>query len=287
MEENNKAQILLGYDEQEYHSRSELSKSKLDSFLTSPLNYWYLHLREGAEGFSETSSMRIGSMVHKIILEGEEEFDQAYASPPPDGVKKPTSSQLNAKKPSDKTVEQIKAWEDYQESIEGKLSPDSTELAIARKCCESINLHSEAQRLLSTPGESEVTLIYKGPEGVAMRSRLDRVTQRGIIDLKTTRDASAKGFKSSVYKYNYGLQQLVYSWAFYQAYGRMPEYFIFLCVETSPPFHTALYTLPKGNDSYWEPIFKKALAEFKYCETNNVWPGLNQDKLTELPIAYN
>lgn len=279
-------EILLGYDEATYHKRPELSKTQLDQFLVSPLNYWYKSKREGAEPFPETSSMRIGSMVHKILLEGQEAFDEAYAGPPKDGVKKPTSAQLNAKKPSDKTLQQIEDWDRYIASCEGKLEVKPDELAIALKCVESVKQHPEAVKLLDAITDSEVTIVYPTHNGVMMRSRLDGVTQRGIVDVKTTRDATAKGFKSSVYKYNYGLQEFVYSWAYYQAYGRMPEYFIFLCVETSAPYHTALYTLPAGNSNYWAPIFEKALAEYSQCEKSGNWPGLNKDKLSELPIVY-
>lgn len=280
-----KAQVLLGYDEREYHSRPELSKTQLDQFLVSPLNYWYNNLRDSASPWEPTSSMRIGSMVHKIVLEGEQSFQDCYSAPPSDGLKRPTATQLKAKKPSAATVAQISAWDEYEKSIEGKISPDASELATARLCCDSIAHHPEAVRLLSAIESTEVTIIYDA-YGQPMRSRIDGVTPKGIVDVKTTRDASPRGFKSSVYKYNYGLQQFVYSWAYYQAYGRMPEYFIFLCVETSAPYHTALYTLPNGNDIYWRKIFEAAVRRFGDCKRTGVWPGLNNDKLSELPIEY-
>ena len=276
------AEVLLGYDESTYHSRPELSKTQLDQFLVSPLNYWDKNLKEGVKPFEATSSMRIGSMVHKLFLEGDEAFAKEYAAPPSEGVKKPTSAQLNAKNPSDKTKEQIKAWDEYMASTEGKSPIIPIEYATALNCVEALQGDEGVEECVSYITDPEVTIIYPAPSKVRMRSRLDGVTQKGIIDLKTTRDASPKGFMQSVNKYNYGLQQYIYSLAFYEAYGKWPEYFIFVVVETAPPYHTALYTLKQERVDYWKPIVDRKLNQFAYCREMGKWPGMNDGKITEI-----
>jgi hypothetical protein len=277
-------EILLDYNEDVYHNRPELSKSQLDQFLVSPLNYWYNNLSENSTGFEETKSMRIGSMVHKMVLEGSEAFDKAYASPPKDGVKKPTAAQLSAKKPSEKTLEQIKLWEEYEKSTEGKLSPRPDELATAMKCASAVSSHKLASDIISSIEAPEVTIVYDA-FGQPMRSRLDGITKGGaVVDLKTTQDASPQEFKRSFYKYNYGLQKYVYSLAYYKAYNQWPKEFYFVVEETKPPFHTAVYTIPDSSDEYWKKVFEDSIRKFIWCRTNDTWPGINEDMISVLPV---
>lgn len=278
-------EILLNYDEATYHKRPEISKSQLDQFIVSPLNYWYNNLSEDSNGFDETKSMRIGSMVHKIVLEGHEAFDNSYASPPKDGLKKPTSAQLNAKKPSKATLEQIKLWEEYEKSIEGKLSTKPDELATAMKCASAVSSHKIANDIIGSIENPEVTIIYDA-FGLPMRSRLDGITKGGsIVDLKTTQDASISEFKRSFFKYNYGLQNYVYSFAYYKAYGVWPKEFYFVVVETNEPYHVAVYTIPNSSNDFWKKVFEEQVRKMIRCRHDNNWPGINDDLITELPVG--
>lgn len=277
-------EILLNYDEDTYHKRPEISKSQLDQFIISPLNYWYNNLSEDSNSFEETKSMRIGSMVHKMVLEGSQAFDKAYASPPKDGLKKPTAAQLSAKKPSEKTLEQIKLWEEYEKSIEGKLSPKPDELETAMKCSSAVKAHKIANDIIGSIESPEVTIIYDA-FNLPMRSRLDGITKGGsIVDLKTTQDASPQEFKRSFYKYNYGLQKYVYSLAYYKAYNQWPKEFYFIVVETKAPFHVAVYTIPDSSDEYWKKVFETQVRKLRGCRETNNWPGINEDMISVLPV---
>ena len=276
-------EILENYDEETYHARPELSNSQLVDFLKSPLTYWSRHRSESNNSFSPTASMRIGSMVHKYILEGSDAFDICYAQPPADGLRKPTSAQLTAKKPAEKTLEQIASWDEYEKSCAGKITTNPDELATAKRCISSIEQSPVAQALLNQTTSTEQTIIYD-LQGVPMRSRLDGVTNDSVIDIKTTTDASIDGFRRSIVKYNYGLQAYIYSCAFYKAYGKFPKEFVFICVETIAPYHIGIYTLPNKYMSSMKHKAHDALMRFKNCNKHDVWPGYNNDHKVELPI---
>lgn len=119
-------------------------------------------------------------------------------------------------------------------------------------------------------GAKEVGRYWEG-RGVPCKGKADLVAGDTVFDIKTTTDATPRGFLSSVYKYQYGIQARHYLDGFDAAD------FIFVAVETEPPHAVGLYRLS-------DTLLIRASHDLDVCarryadamKTGN-WPGLGDD----------
>lgn len=103
--------------------------------------------------------------------------------------------------------------------------------------------------------------------GVYCRIRPDflRIDDGMIVDLKTSIDASAKGFRSSIQKFGYSFQAAMYSAGFEAITGEPLQHFLFAVVEKSPPFAAAVYRLDETALAVGRKQYRKALRLFADC----------------------
>ena len=152
---------------------------------------------------------------------------------------------------------------------------------------KSVRQFAPATRYL-TEGEAEVSMLWTDPEtGRACRGRIDWLTKIDgrwiIVDLKTTRTASAFGFGSQAAKLGYYLQLAYYFDGFYEITGQYPDMKI-LAVESSAPYEPALFSIPdeiieQGRDEY-----RALLVKLSECEQANSWPpALEMEEPLTLP----
>ena len=123
-------------------------------------------------------------------------------------------------------------------------------------------------------GDAEVSMQWADAfTGRACRGRLDWLNPRHIItDLKTTKDASPRGFASSMVKFGLHLQAAFYSDGYHACTGIYPE-FKFLVVETSAPYEVALYSVPQAVIDQGREEYQRLLALLAECEATDTWPG--------------
>jgi excisionase family DNA binding protein len=100
-----------------------------------------------------------------------------------------------------------------------------------------------------------------------------------IIDLKSTQDASEAGFRKSVRNFGYDFQSCYYLEAM-RALGLPARQFIFVCVEKSPPYLTATYTLTSSEIDRQKPRMQKACTIWATCMETGVWPGYPEEVVT-------
>ena len=111
--------------------------------------------------------------------------------------------------------------------------------------------------------------------GLQCKCRPDWLTDDGslIIDLKTTEDASPKGFEKSVGNWRYHVQAAWYLHGIEQASGTRPDQFIFICVEKKPPYAVAVYAAdPEMIEIGWQQA-QRDLEVLATCKAANAWPG--------------
>jgi exodeoxyribonuclease VIII len=111
------------------------------------------------------------------------------------------------------------------------------------------------------------------------------VTERGVIvDLKTTRDASPDGFAKSVAQYRYHVQAAFYSDGYRAAFGEAPRGFVFIAVETEPPYLVAVYVASETMAQRGRIEYQTDLDTFRRCQDADTWPGYSDAPLTiDLP----
>ena len=205
--------------EEYYHKLPYCSSTYLRKLANNPA--------AAAIPFHATSSMNIGSAVHKWVLEGKVAFNDHYYCMPDIAHHKNS----NAYK-----AELIEC----QHASGGRELVDSNQLEIIIGCAKSVMEHPIAKKLLlPTLGQPEVSIIFTDPEtGLRGKARIDRLPdsqKRAAIDLKTSADASLLGFGRSITKYGYHIQAAYYLHALRTA-GIEADAFIFVVVETKPPY---------------------------------------------------
>jgi len=97
-----------------------------------------------------------------------------------------------------------------------------------------------------------------------------------VLDLKTTIDASPKGFAKSVRQYGYLFQSAWYMTAL-RAMGERPKQFVFLVVEKSEPYATACYALDNNDIEKEIPRVLESIKLYGECLRTDVWPGYTDD----------
>ena len=253
--------VIHDMSDLDYHSRPELSSTGARSILDNPakFKYWADRARPPKVAFD------VGHAAHAKILGvgmGTVVYPAEHLTP---------SGNVSTKK---ETV----AWAAEQRAL--GLVPISAEDA------RSVDLMAEA--VLATPDARDVLESIAGREvsiittvdGVPSRARFDMYDGVAAGDLKTARDASPKGFNTSVGKYGYHIQERWYRDAHMAETGRELESFKFVVVETSRPHLVGVYDL----DFMWEDIARNKVAKaretYRRCVETNVWPGYGTATLT-------
>jgi exodeoxyribonuclease VIII len=94
-----------------------------------------------------------------------------------------------------------------------------------------------------------------------------------MVDLKTTRDASPRGFMRSIADYRYHVQAAWYLNGVEQATGKRPDQFIFICVESTAPYVVAVYAADEVmTDRGYEQAMKD-LGKLAECRAADSWPS--------------
>lgn len=251
-----------------YHAR-ELglaSKSVLDLVHRSPAHYksW----ADGADG-EETAALIFGSAFHCSLFEPER-FKVDYASEPDWGDLRAVTGRT--------TTEQAKGNKDRRDEWRLK-NPNTIPLSAADQrtitgMTESVRNHKMVRNMVRG-GEPEMTLRWKDPEtGLQCKSRTDYYVEEldMVVDIKTTMDATYEGFRKSIAKYRYYVQDAMYRKGF-SALGKPLKHFIFVACEKTPPFALALFQLDIDGVELGHAHASKDMNKLAACLATNDWPG--------------
>jgi hypothetical protein len=135
----------------------------------------------------------------------------------------------------------------------------------------AVRAHPAAAQILEAANGIEVSATWPDPTtGVMCKMRADILADSldVIGDLKTTADASPKGFAARAWAYRYDLQAAHYLRGMGQtsrAYGE----FRFIAAEKVPPYAVAVYSLPA--DDAWAALdeLDGLLKLWKQCEQDD------------------
>ena len=269
----------------DYHALDYVSKSHLDEVNKSPFHYWDRYINPDRVIPEPTKQMLLGSAMHTMVLEPdlfENEYLVEFANAP----KRPTAVQRNAKKPSNQTLDAIAYWEEFDKKAVGKnlISIDDYERLTIMK--QRIFDHPAASTILSLSGVAEQSYQWKDNQtGEICKSRPDFHTNDGtlIVDLKTTSDASELGFQKSVHNFRYHVQA-----AFYLRSIKEAEQFVFIAVESKPPYLVAVYNASPEMIAAGNRVADKNLATLAQCRKSGKWTGYSEEITTlDLPRFNN
>ena len=158
----------------EYHAAPDLNTSAIKELLKSPSHYQEYVT---APRKPPTHAKLIGSAVHAAVLEPDIFYSNYVVLPENfDGRTKENKEKVDSLKTSGRTP--LK-FEDYQHCLD---------------MATALHTHATARRLLNQ-GCAEVS-VFAEIDGIPVKCRPDwlRKESRLIVDLKTTEDASERGF---------------------------------------------------------------------------------------------
>ena len=241
---------------EEYHSHAAVSKSDLDAAHKSGRHYFD---KKNGPVRASTAAFDIGTALHAAALPGES-FD-SVAVRMPEGLKKTT-----------------KEGKAFVAENAGKIILNATDAYCIDQMMLSMLEHPVSSGLIKgeLPGKSEQSFFVTEPEtGLEVKCRPDFMLNDGslIIDLKTTTDASPKGFQKSLVNFRYYVQAAWYLDVVEMSTGKRPDGFLFVAVEKQRPFSTGVYVADEemikiGRDHAMEDLRK--IAKWK---AEDVYPG--------------
>jgi hypothetical protein len=248
-----------------YHQHPAISKSHLDLIARSPLHYWARYIDPNRKTPEPTASMAIGTAVHTHVLELDQ-WDSRYAIAP-EGIDRRTKAGKEE-------------WHVFTTAAQGRkvLKREDAEQVMAMG--RSVLGHRSAAALLAANGQPEDTFMWTDEAtGLQCKCRPDYMHSDGstIVDLKTTRDASPRGFRHSVIQYRYHVQAAWYLHGVEQATGKRPERFVFVAVESSAPYASAVYEASAEMIEAGMIKAREDLALLAECKLRDNWPSYSDE----------
>lgn len=249
--------LVLGMHEDEYHGGPEFSSSAAKEILRSPAHYKHVYL----DGNKKSSkAFDVGTAAHaKVLGIGA----QAVAYPTKVLAANGAASTAEAKK-----------WATEQRAA-GLIPVKQSELDEVNAMAESVLSHPDIYPALEQDGWPEASVFARDPDtGLELRCRFDFLPSSHpmALDLKTTTDASLKGFTRAIEDLMYDVQHGHYTdVAAYAGLGI--EDMIFVAVESKAPFLANPIRLEPEWIEMGKVRARAARTRLLQCRERGEWPG--------------
>jgi hypothetical protein len=246
--------------DQDYRKETGENQSSLKHILKSPAHYQTAKNRQ----FTTTAAMEIGSALHCLSLEGQEEFDKRYVMRP-DDVKLTTKAGKEwVAEQKDKTVLSSGDWD----TIIGM------DKALKRLSWFDAKEYGGEE---SYRKYNEVSIYWNDAEhDIPCKARLDRVIGLGegeqgiVLDLKTTDSIEYAKFIRKTLDLGYDFQAAWYTRAAELAFGK-PFIFVFVAIERNSPQPISIFEVDDVMMSEAVSKIDEALARLKRSTKTETW----------------
>jgi exodeoxyribonuclease VIII len=230
----------------DYLATPSVSKSSL----------WTAHTKSPAHARvvkEESNAMALGTAVHCAILEPDA-FTSAFTRGPED--------------------RRGNRWKEaVDEHGDGLLTAGDYDAALAIR--DALRSSEAIRRITGAGSMREVSGFWRDAEtGLACRCRPDAyVRSIGLMaDVKTTTDVREHQFRRRVEDFGYHAQEAFYTDG-WRACGMEVEAFVFIAVETAPPYAHAIYELAPAAGEEGRAAMRAALDVWAQCTESGVWPA--------------
>ena len=220
-----------------YHLEPSLSASAIKMMMVSPLDYWTNFLSPNKPN-PQTPSMALGEAIHKMVLEGPEEWNREFiAKPHMDdypgcingtealkakcdavGAKK-TGTMLQMAWAIKEKDNRAVLWPIIMEQFEQATSEGKQRVVGAdvgnqcRRARAAIQGHVAGRHLVQG-GLSEVSIFYED-FGIPMKVRLDYLKPRSVVEVKTFSNTNRLNVETAIVKavasLRYHVQAVLYT----------------------------------------------------------------------------
>lgn len=233
-----------------------------------------------------TDAMEWGNIVD-CLYTTPELFAQFYKVLPQDAPKKPTSAQLEAKKPAPKTVEQINWWMTFEREAEGKTVLDYETYSKAQIAVKMLESHPVAAQIKHNSIKQAVLMgdappLLGLPPGSKCKGMMDFLPTSGsfadaITDLKTTNDLSDNLLHNTMFTFDY-VPKLAFYKIIAEAAGYGPRNrAVMIWSRSSAPYDVVTREVSSNDLMFGQQIIMKRLEKLKAMTPNNIDPYLEKD----------
>ena len=234
-----------------------LSSGMLKEFRLCPAHYHALIT--GKARRSESDALRFGRAVHKLILEGDRAYRDAFMVGGP--INEKTGRAFGSES---KTFE--KWLEEYGLERERTLTPGEAEDIVHMR--EAVRSHREAGLLLSS-GWPELSARAE-LQGIPCQIRLDWLCPDGVaVDLKTCSDIAR--FEADARRFGY-LNQFAFYRDVAQAAGAGEVTVVAVVLEKRQPFRVGVWRFPDDILAPYSAQNRTAIAALHCCRERGRWP---------------
>ena len=235
----------------EYHGRkTHLSSTNIRTFKKNKKQFEYSLNHELVK---QTKAMADGTAVHAFFLE-RDKFDTDF-------VIKPADMRLNTK-----------AGKEWAQEHQSKIIIDS-ELGNNLYEMEKSFMDSPARLIYDIKGQTELSYFWDDLGTIKGKCRPDWLTDDGevIVDVKTTTDASPRGFQKSISTWGYHLQLGWYLRGL-RKLGLPAKQFIFIAIEKTAPFCVGVYRADQEIINFAMKELDQLMPEIQTAMVSNEFP---------------
>jgi hypothetical protein len=230
-----------------YHSFDAMSASRLRILDRSTS----LHLAHSIANPSDSPALAIGRALHCKVLTPHLYLRDFVVAPAVDR----------------RTKEGKATYESFVASVGNKtvLTADQAEEVSAMAAAIAAN--PDARMVVSDLNGSAEVSLFAEIAGVRAKSRFDRLVEvngeRIIVDVKTTASSASKSeFERTIWNFGYGVQCAFYL-EMARACGVPAQHFVFVVVEKTAPYATAVYRFSDEIADAFRPRMLELVAQYK------------------------
>ena len=235
----------------EYHGKkTHLSSTNIRTFKKNRKQFEYSLNHDLVK---QTKAMADGTAVHAFFLE-RDKFDTDF-------VIKPADMRLNTKAGKEWALEQ-----------KDKIIVDS-ELGNNLYEMEKSFMDSPAKLIHDIKGQTELSYFWDDLGTIKGKCRPDWLSDDGsiVVDVKTTTDASPRGFQKSISTWGYYLQLGWYLRGL-RKLGLPAKQFIFIAIEKTAPFCVGDYRADQEMINYAMKELDQLMPEIQTAMVSNEFP---------------
>lgn len=243
----------------DYHSdRDHISYSTLRHVGRSLMHFRHEWRHPKAD---QTPAQALGSATHSCLLEPST-FTDLFVKAPIDDKRK-------------------KEWKLFAQDVpKGKTILKSSEYEAIESMVFNVCNHGVASKLLGAKSKYLETSIYFELMGMKFKCKPDIfITGDALyhVEIKTTRDASPKGFMKAISDYNIHEQMFFHGLGIEAFVGARPDKRIIVAIENEAPYAVGVYELDFGTMEKAEADVALKLGLVKNAIETDEWPGYSEE----------
>ncbi len=275
----------------DYHGDTDsISRSAIMDYAKSPRTYWANYLNLGRPVKETTDAMEFGEQFHCMILEPEK-FESDYCPSPifhelpkvgllKDLGREEYDRQKNARAGIETLNEKIHVESGYKNRNKKIISLNNYQKLNEMKNALQENL--EAWKLISD-AVYECSYFFSDPlTGLIVKARPDILQDSFVVDLKTCKDASPRGFQNAMCAGGYHIQAAMILDAISTVDNRDITTFINIAIEKEYPYSIGIYIIDEAAISAGREKYRRVLFDLKKSREENVWNDF-ETQIVSLP----